>query len=88
MPDNLYYVGSENMPEKPKIEQIISEYLDGDMKKTALEFAKYMRESQIPLKLCTTNTWRWKALYNGKRFIKVKPFVVWYLLKILGLLVL
>jgi len=54
------------MPEKPKIEQIISEYLDGEMKKIALEFAEYMRESKIPLKLCATNTWRWKALYKGK----------------------
>ena len=31
------------MPEKPKLEQLIPEYLEGDMKKTALDFIAYMR---------------------------------------------
>jgi len=36
------------MSEKPKLENLISSYLNGDMKKTALDFVAYMRENKMP----------------------------------------
>jgi len=50
---------------KPKIEDVISEYLDGDMKKVALDFVAYLRENKInPLWSGINN--RWKAVYKCK----------------------
>jgi hypothetical protein len=36
------------MPKNPKLEEIIPGYLDGDMKRTALEFISYMRANKMP----------------------------------------
>ena len=35
------------MPEKPKLEDIIPEYLERDMRKTALDFISYMRANKM-----------------------------------------
>jgi len=42
---------------KPQIEDIINANLDGDMKKTALDFAAYIRDNYMPLKWSGLNTW-------------------------------
>ena len=51
---------------KPKIEDVISDHLDSDMKQATLDFVEYMRENKMPLKLYTTSTRRWRATYKGK----------------------
>jgi len=49
---------------KPKIEDVIPVYLDGDMRKIALDFAAYMRENKMQPVWCLSNAW--KAVYKGK----------------------
>ena len=48
---------------KPMIEDVIYECLEGDIKKTALDFSAYLRENKIKPVLSTTN--RWKGVYKG-----------------------
>ena len=55
----------EQKKTKPDIEETIPEYLNGNMKKAALEFAKYMRENKMQLRWAGfTNAW--KAACRGK----------------------
>ena len=50
---------------KAKIEDFISEYLDGDMKKLALDFVAHMRENKMTLRWAGfTNAW--KAVCKGR----------------------
>jgi len=58
---------------KPKIEEVIPEYLDGDMKKMALEFAAWMCENKMPLKWAGIHN-AWKALYKGKVICYVRLY--------------
>ena len=52
------------MAEKPKLEEFIPDYLDGDMKKTSLEFIAYMRENKMPP--AYRPSLRYKCNYKGK----------------------
>lgn len=50
---------------KPKIEDVIPLYLDGEMKINALEFINYMKNNKITFRWAgVRNTW--KATYKGK----------------------
>lgn len=42
---------------KPAVEDIIPEYLDGDMEKAALDFAAWLRENKLAPGWTLTNTW-------------------------------
>ncbi len=52
------------MPDKPKIEVLIPEYLIGDMEKTALDFVAYMRATKMPP--AYRPSLRYKCNYKGK----------------------
>ena len=52
------------MSEKPKLEQLIPEYLDGDMRKTALDFVAYMRGNKMSPSY--RPSLRYKCTYKGK----------------------
>jgi len=45
---------------KPKIEEVISEYVDANIRETAADFAEYMRANKMPLRWASTD--RFKAL--------------------------
>jgi len=62
---------------KPQIEDIIPVYLDGDFRKTAFEFAAYLRENKFLPRLSTDNTNTWKAMYKGKTICTVHFCGVW-----------
>ena len=51
------------MVEKPKLEELIPDYLDGDMKKTALDFIAYMRANKMPP--AYRPSLRYKCNYKG-----------------------
>jgi len=54
----------EQKKSKPKIEDVIPEYLDGDAKRIALDLVAYMRENKMTLRWGgITNTW--KSMYKG-----------------------
>jgi len=49
----------EQKKNKPKIEDVIPDYLDGEMKKAALDFARHMQENKMPLRWAGfTNAWK------------------------------
>ena len=48
---------------KPKIEEVISEYLDANIREAAAEFAEYMRANKMPLRWASKN--RYKALQKN-----------------------
>jgi len=48
---------------KPEIENVIPEYLDGDMKKTALDFVAWLRANKMNPVWASANIW--KATYKG-----------------------
>ena len=50
--------------EKPRIEDVIPKYLDGDIKKDALNFAVYLLENKMKLAWAVTNGW--KVMHKGK----------------------
>ena len=56
---------------KPKIEDVIPKYLDGDMKETALAFAEYMQQIKMPLRWAGVHN-AWRALYKGKAICYVR----------------
>ena len=56
---------------RPKIEEVISCCLDGDLRETALNFAMYMRENKMPFKLNTSSTRSQRADYNGERICQI-----------------
>lgn len=62
---------------KPKIEAAISEYLNGDRKKNALEFISYLKANGMSPHWNSTNSW--KACYRQKLvcFIKVYDSGSW-----------
>jgi len=58
----------KQIKEKPNIEDVIPEYLDGDMRKPALDFVTWLRENKMPPTFAgITNAWRYsckgKCLY-------------------------
>jgi len=54
---------------KPLIEDIIPEYLDGEMKKVALDFAAYLRANKMKPAWVLTN--QWKAVYKGRNICRI-----------------
>jgi len=48
------------------IEDVIPDFLDGDLKESALEFAAYMRESKMPFKIHSTSQSSQSARYKNK----------------------
>lgn len=55
---------------KLKIEDIIPEYLDGEMRRTALGFVGYMRAHKMQPVWQSTNTW--KANYKGQNICAIR----------------
>ena len=53
----------------PLIEDMIPEYLDGDMKQSALDFAMWLRENKIKPAWTLTN--QWKAICIGKNLCRI-----------------
>ena len=51
---------------KPSAEDVIPDVLSGDMRERALQFATYMRENKMPLKMYTTSRQSQSANYRGK----------------------
>ena len=56
---------------KPKIEDIIPEYLSNEMKEIALKFASYMQENKMPFRWAGVHN-AWRALYKGKAICYVR----------------
>jgi len=54
---------------KPVIEDAITEFLDGDMKRNALDIIAYLRDSKISPRWCLTN-W-WNSSCKGKSICKI-----------------
>lgn len=50
----------------PKIEQVITDLLDGEMKKNALDFITYLRENKITISISNASQGTWKVCYKGK----------------------
>jgi len=63
-----YAVGKGN---RPKIEEVIAFCLDGELQKSALDFAAYMREYGLPFKLHTSTTRVQRASYKGYEICKI-----------------
>jgi hypothetical protein len=59
----------EQKKTKPKIEDLIPEYLDGEMKDSALGFIAALRVNKINPSWTLTN--QWKAVCKGKNIIRV-----------------
>jgi len=55
---------------KPKVEDVITEVLDKDMKKTALDFITYMRENKMKPTWYLVN--KWKSSYKGKPICNIR----------------
>ena len=55
---------------KPKIEDVIPEFLDGNNKKIALEFVAYLREKKLNPRWATQNVW--KPLHKGKPILRIR----------------
>ena len=55
---------------KPLIEDVIPEFLEGDNKKTALEFVAYMRENKMKPVWARHNAW--KAMFKGKSICYIR----------------
>ena len=58
------------MAEKPKLENLIPEYLDGDMKKIALDFIAYMRANKMSP--AYQPSLRYKCSYKGKGICTIR----------------
>jgi hypothetical protein len=58
------------MAEKPKLEDIIPEYLDGDMRRTALDFVEYMRTNKMSPSY--RPSLRYKCNYKGKGICTIR----------------
>jgi len=56
---------------RPKIEEVITYCLDGDMQKAALDFAEWMRENKMPLKIGSSSTRNQGAVYKGEQICTV-----------------
>ena len=56
---------------KPKIEDVIPEYLDGDMEKNAIDFITYMQENKMVLRWAGVHN-AWKANYKSKPICYVR----------------
>jgi len=54
---------------KPPVEDIIPEYLDGEMKDLALDFAAHMRVNKMKPAWVLTN--QWKAVYKGRNICRI-----------------
>ena len=50
---------------RPKIEEVISYCLDGDLQRSALDFTAWLRENGMPVKLHTSTTRSQRAEYKG-----------------------
>lgn len=64
----------EQKASKPKIEDVIPDWLDGDMKKNALDFVVWLRTNKMSPTWASTNSW--KSSYKGKSICYVKLLCV------------
>jgi len=56
--------------EKPQIDDLIPDYLNGENKKAALDFVAYLRENKIKPVWTIANAW--KATYKGKTIYYIR----------------
>ena len=63
-------LAKEQQKLKPKIEDVISEFLDGDRRQNAQAFIAYLRESKLNPSYASYNAW-W-VNYKGKRLISLR----------------
>ena len=56
---------------KPTAEEVIPEFLGGEMKESALSFAAYMRENEMPLRQYTTARATQSAKCKGKEICRM-----------------
>lgn len=68
---------SEQQKTKPKIEDVISDLLEGEMEKNALDFIAYLRENKMSIPRASGNAetkridGAWKATYKGKGICRI-----------------
>ena len=62
--DTISAIAIEQKKTKPKIEDVIPYYLDGNMKKTALDFVSYLHENKMKPVWASANAW--KVSYKSK----------------------
>jgi hypothetical protein len=62
----------EQNKSKPAIEDVIPDYLCGDIKKNALDFCEYLRANKIKPVWAGANTW--KAIYKNKPICYIRLF--------------
>lgn len=71
MPElNVNNILQKQKMSKPKIEDVIPDYLDGDMSKAALDFVAYLRANKMSPTWANANAW--KASYKGKGICYVR----------------
>ena len=51
---------------RPKIDAVINNCLDGDLQRSALDFAAYMRDNNMPFRLFTSTTRSQRANYKNQ----------------------
>ena len=76
MPDeNENSLYQKQKAEKPRIEEVIPDYLSGEMRALALDFAAYLREKKMSPGWASGNSW--KSSYKGKGicYVKLLSFV-------------
>jgi len=59
---------------RPKIEEVIENCLDGDLQAAAMDFAVWMRENKMPIKLCTSTTRSQRADYMKEPICNILIF--------------
>ena len=59
---------------RPKIEDVISYCLDGDLQKSALNFTTFMNENKMPFKVCTSTTRVQRANYKGEQICHIRVY--------------
>jgi len=64
MNTNNFYKSHLQKHTKPKIEDVIPYYLEGDLKEIMIDFAVYACANKMPIKWASAN--RWKAMYKNK----------------------
>jgi len=67
---NVHDIMKKQKMVKPKIEDVIPEYLDGDTRKIALDFIAHIRENKMQPTWGSSN-W-WAASYRGKAICHIR----------------
>jgi hypothetical protein len=69
MPEKKLTYFQQQKVDKPLVEDVIPVYLDGTMKKSALNLAAWLRANKLKPAWCLTN--QWKAMCKGRNICRI-----------------